>query len=241
MSSGRERLYAWDDKSLEWYVNAVEYGSFHRIVAEKMLKVLPEKPTVCDVGCGTGALALCLAEHCGNITAVDLNRKPIDYLKSTVRERGIENIRPICADFEFVENPREKYDAVVFCLAGGISHFYEKAEKWGNNLFFIENATNRRSFSMSGKTGKETYFMDDIKFLSDREEDFTADFFTAPFGQVFETREEAWNFMRHYDRDEPSDNIWHYLEEHLLEINSGKFRYYLPCDKKLVMLSIKIN
>ena len=94
---------------------------------------------------------------------------------------------------------------------------------------------------MSGKTGKETYFMDDIKFLSDREKDFTADFFTAPFGQVFETREEAWNFMRHYDRDEPSDNIWHYLEEHLLEINSGKFRYYLPCDKKLVMLSIKIN
>ena len=92
MSSGRERLYAWDDKSLEWYVNAVEYGSFHRIVAEKMLKLLPEKPTVCDVGCGTGALALCLAEHCGNITAVDLNRKPIDYLKSTVRERGIEDV-----------------------------------------------------------------------------------------------------------------------------------------------------
>ena len=35
MSSGRERLYAWDDKSLKWYVNAVEYGSFHRVVARE--------------------------------------------------------------------------------------------------------------------------------------------------------------------------------------------------------------
>ena len=240
MSSGRERLYAWDDKSLKWYVNAVDYGSFHRVVAEKMLEKLPERPTVCDVGCGTGALSLYLAGSCGEITAVDLNQKPISYLENAIDERGIKNITPICGDFEFMDEPREKYDAVVFCLAGGISHFYEKACKWGRSLFFIENATGRRSFSMSGKTGKETYFMDDIKFLSDREADFTADFFTAPFGQVFESREEAWDFMRHYDRDEPSEKIWQYLDKHMLKIDSGRFRYYLPCDKKLVMLSIKV-
>ena len=155
MSSGRERLYSWDEKSMAWYINAVNYESFHSVAAEMILERLPENPTVCDIGCGVGALTMHLAPKCKNVFAMDLNSKPLFYLEEEMARRGHTNVDVVCGDFDDTGAPKEKYDAAIFCLAGGVPNFLGRGLMWAKKVFFIENATDKRSFSSVGKREKE--------------------------------------------------------------------------------------
>lgn len=238
MSSGQERLYAWDDNCLQWYAHAVEYRSFHQEVAEFMRQDLPSRPSLCDVGCGIGALTLQLAPHCRHITAIDLHPKPISYLQEQAAARGLANISAYAEDFLTLPVPDEPYDGVVFCLAGGVEQFLEKGRQWGKTLFFVENATSQRSFSSVGAQTKETYFNHDLQLLTDLGIPHSYRFFTAPFGQVFTDRSDAEAFMHHYNPDEPEASIQAALKARLQPIDHPKFKLFMPNEKPLLMITI---
>lgn len=236
MSSRRERLYSWDDKSMQWYINAVNYQSFHSVAAEMILKELPENPTVCDIGCGVGALTMHLAPRCRNVLAMDLNSKPLFYLEEEMARRGYTNVDVVCGDFDDTGAPKEKYDAAIFCLAGSVPDFLGRGFMWAEKVFFIENATDKRSFSAVGKREKEMYCNEDIKYLERVGVKYKAEFFTAPFGQVFVDREDAENFMRHYDKFESEADIGEFLDSKLVEIDHPTFSLYMPNEKPLVLI-----
>ena len=240
MSSGRERLYAWDDKSMQWYCNAVEYRSFHREVADYMLEDLPKNPTVCDVGCGIGALTLQLAGRCRHITALDLNAKPTAYLRRLAAERGLKDIDVITGDFLQMEAPAEKYDGLVLCLAGGVERFLSAASAWSDTLFFVENATNHRSFSSVGRQTKEMYYNEDLKLLQSMGIRHSYRFFNAPFGQVFTDRADAEAFMHHYNKGESEASIQAALEARLQPLNHPKYKLFMPNEKPLLMITIRL-
>ena len=240
MKGRRERLYEWDDKSIQWYKNAVEYRSFHQDVAEMVLSRLPEHPRVCDIGCGIGALTRHLAPKCRSVLAMDLNPKPLEHLKRELEKRGITNVQVTADDFEKAEAPEEKYDAAIFCLAGGVRVFIEAGKKWSDKLFFIENATDKRSFSSVGERSKEVYYNEDIDYLKTSGLKFEYKFFTAPFGQVFRDRDDAIAFMRHYDKGENDSDITAFLNANLIKIDHPEFPLYLPNEKPLVLIEVDV-
>lgn len=239
MSSGRERLYSWDDKSMEWYINAVNYQSFHSVAADMILKSLPENPTVCDIGCGIGALTMHLAPKCKSVLAMDLNLKPLIYLEEEMTRRGHTNVEVVCGDFDDTSAPNEKYDAAIFCLAGGVPNFLGRGAMWAKKIFFIENATDKRSFSSVGKREKEMYCNEDIQYLDRIGVKYKATFFKAPFGQVFKDRQDAESFMHHYDKYENEADIQDFLDNHLEKISHPEFSLYMPNEKPLLFLEIE--
>lgn len=238
MSSKRERLYAWDKKSMQWYENAVDYRSFHTDAAEMILAGLPEAPSVCDIGCGIGALALPLAEKCSRVLAMDLNPVPLAVLERRAAAHGLANITAVADDFETAEPPKKRFDAAVFCLAGGVPAFLDKGFLWADKLFFIENATRTRSFSSVGSQAKEMYCHEDLSYLKERGVRFTYRFFTAPFGQVFVDRADAEDFMHHYDKGETEEDIRHFLDEHLQPVCHPGYSLFLPNEKPLLFIEI---
>ena len=238
MRSKRERLYAWDKKSMQWYENAVNYRSFHTDAVKMILADLPEAPSVCDIGCGIGALALPLAEKCSRVLAMDLNPIPIAALERRAAARGFSNITAVTADFETADPPSKRFDAAVFCLAGGVPTFLEKGFLWADKLFFIENATKNRSFSSVGSQTKEVYYHEDLEYLTEMGCSFTHRFFTAPFGQVFVDRADAEAFMHHYDKGETEEDIQRFLDEHLQPVSEPGYSLFLPNEKPLLFIEI---
>jgi SAM-dependent methyltransferase len=70
-----------------------------QILAE--LPTLPPKPRIVDLGCGSGAGALLLAEHFGvPVAAVDLAQPFLDAMMEQARARGLaDRIHPLACDF----------------------------------------------------------------------------------------------------------------------------------------------
>jgi ubiquinone/menaquinone biosynthesis C-methylase UbiE len=66
----------------------------------RMLPSLPPKPRIADLGCGSGASALQLAQHYQSmVKAVDASPVFIDELNVRVQQAGLEDlIIPICGD-----------------------------------------------------------------------------------------------------------------------------------------------
>lgn len=61
--------------------------------AYSILKYLPEKPEILDLGCGTGMQTIELAHICGDchITAVDIHQPYLDDLAKKAEEAGVGN------------------------------------------------------------------------------------------------------------------------------------------------------
>ncbi len=63
---------------------------------------LPENAIVADFGCGTGGLALPLAEHLsgGTVYAVDVQKELLDRLTKDAQTKGLTNLKFIWGDIE---------------------------------------------------------------------------------------------------------------------------------------------
>lgn len=76
------------------------------------LPPLPERPRIADLGCGSGAGALLLAEHfAAPVTAVDRSRELLDELERRACERGLAHlVRAVQADFGALDWPPASLD-----------------------------------------------------------------------------------------------------------------------------------
>lgn len=69
---------------------------------------------VVDVGCGEGAdLSILLAGRCEKVTAVDIQKEVIRDLKVVLREKGITNVVPLCANMQDIPLPDNSADLVL--------------------------------------------------------------------------------------------------------------------------------
>lgn len=67
-----------------------------------------------DIGCGEGGdLSFMLAERCKRVTAIDINETTVHGVTEIARERGVENVKAICADMRKIPLPTGCADLVL--------------------------------------------------------------------------------------------------------------------------------
>ncbi|MBN2755136.1 MAG: methyltransferase domain-containing protein [Candidatus Goldbacteria bacterium] len=105
-----------DKEMLEIYTGLERYGPGDDETTKRAFNLceLPENPLILDVGCGSGASALCLAgiKKC-RITAVDNYDKFLNELKVRAEQKGLsESISIINADMAALDFTKESFDLV---------------------------------------------------------------------------------------------------------------------------------
>jgi ubiquinone/menaquinone biosynthesis C-methylase UbiE len=83
---------------------------------------------VIDIGCGTGDLALWLAERGCTVTGVDFLEKPLEWARQKAAERGL-SVNFLQMDAVAVGEIPERFDAVTDC---GLFHTFDDA---GRNAY----------------------------------------------------------------------------------------------------------
>src|SRR6056297_2658607 len=82
--------------------------------AFNMIKALPSKPKILDIGCGPGVQTLDLASFtAGKITAIDLFPQMVDRLKLKLIESGLEDrVEVLQMDMKKMDFPPEEFDLI---------------------------------------------------------------------------------------------------------------------------------
>lgn len=101
----------------EVYESLPRQGPGNRACAERAVALcteLPHTADVLDLGCGSGAQTLILAEILsGSIVAVDRHVASVDRLRANVDARGLaDRIRPVVGDMARLELPAGSFDLV---------------------------------------------------------------------------------------------------------------------------------
>lgn len=109
----RIQQLVWDRRARSWDHHGVT--GLGKVIAA-VLEQAPVQPgaTVVDLGCGTGALSLPLAERGAAVTAVDLSRAMVERLEDKARQAGVDGvINGVVVPVEHLRLPEESVDLVV--------------------------------------------------------------------------------------------------------------------------------
>ena len=108
----RIQQLVWDRRARSWDHHGVT--GLAKVI-EAVLEHAPVEPgaTAVDLGCGTGALSLPLAERGAAVTAVDLSRAMVELLEEKANRAGIGGVTGVVAPVEHLRLPPGSVDLVV--------------------------------------------------------------------------------------------------------------------------------
>ena len=100
-------------------------GSEHplRIVTrDLLLRVMPERARILDLGCGSGDLLAILGEISADVVGVDHSAEQVDLARLHLAEKGLDNVRVFVTDgMKYLQGVGEPVDVVV--LSHILEHF----------------------------------------------------------------------------------------------------------------------
>ncbi|MBT8494933.1 MAG: class I SAM-dependent methyltransferase, partial [Deltaproteobacteria bacterium] len=101
----------------ELFESLPRQGPGNRSCTERALAIcveLPNSPDIVDLGCGSGAGSLHLAELTrGSIVAIDSHGRSIERLQQIAKDRGLEDrIRAQVGDMSSLDLPDQSFDLV---------------------------------------------------------------------------------------------------------------------------------
>lgn len=112
----------WDNLSEKYAKTPIANEDAYRLTLEKTRSYLTPTDHILEVGCGTGATALLIADAAEHITATDFSAGMIEIGKRNAHQQNITNVSFQQAAVADAEMPDKAYDAV---LAHNILHLLE--------------------------------------------------------------------------------------------------------------------
>lgn len=115
----------WNAEKIKLYWEAAELLRYPEVpLGELFQEVVRPDDTVLEIGCGPGVVSLYLAPLCKRLIAVDDCKEGCEYLRRTVKERGISNI-----DVKNVEWPDESLEPADVTVALYVYKLFRNMER----------------------------------------------------------------------------------------------------------------
>jgi len=187
----------WTEQAILWYEKASEYTGYHKFIMNYIGELFKPGDSVCELACGSGSLALEIAPLVTKVTANDLNADAINHLEKVLREKKIPNIDPVLGDWREV-CAKEKYDVLIY------SYYSAMLNDWD----ILKSITRRKVIAIlpseiNQKNIRERETFEQVKTKLEKLNVYhTAIPVTVDFGQPFDDRNQAREYLKHYYRFE---------------------------------------
>jgi SAM-dependent methyltransferase len=228
-------MVPWSQQRIEWYQRAVAYTHFDRLLADAIVPYLPKGETVCDLGCGTGYLAMELARRGYAATAFDANELTQDYVRQEAKRRGLPGLTPQRGSW--FDLPREPHwDHVVMVFAGHLDQDL--------SLFL---SLCRKQLILVLKDGDDSHVQADgvslLKHVPAQQVEaqlggyrYLSFDLKAPFGQPLKSEKECRAYLTAFGVDTHSaDSALHRVQES----DDPLYPLYLPNEKRMKLFVIE--
>ena len=226
----------WNNQTVRWFQNAVEYTGYNEKLAQILKKYIPEGETLCDLGCGAGLVDFALADHCSAITCVDIAPGAVEHVRCEAAAQGMENIRALCMDASELKG---SWDTVMAIFFGGSRICADYFHLAGKRFILITNAQRKGKF---GPEGYQAIKCSDIATtkacLDAMGVRYVHEACALEYGQPFADMEDARAFVRAYARPMSDETLEAYLAEKLEKTGEEKWPYYLPNRKEFGLFVI---
>lgn len=235
-------MFQWTPDMIRFMRDASEYNQYHQKLTAQMLPWLNRDTNICDAGCGLGDLSLALAPHVGQVTAVDIDPRPLRALEERCRTRGISNIDIRCGDISGLA-PAVPYDTMVFCFFGSIEEICSTAKQQCRGSVFVisKNYTSHR-FSVGDHRNGDYGFSRAKKVIMQQGISFEEKEMEIELGQPFRSFDDARLFFLAYSRDTDKSVITdEFLRQKLVCTDDTEFPFYMPHLRKVGWLKFDVR
>lgn len=240
-----QRRFCWNEQSIAWYEQAVAHTGYNELLLRLLAPYLRKEDRVCEVACGTGALARSLSPFVAHITANDLDDTALDYLDKKITSNGIRNISICRGDWRQVCTGRQ-FDVLLFQQFSAFLNDWDILKSTGASSILAilpsagdayrgpSNLRDSEQLPVTAKKPMRETWEAVADFLKERDISFEAISFDADFGQPFADLENAFAYYRYYYGDHLTEGELRELADRQLEVTAGG--YYLPKHKKLGLI-----
>ena len=211
---GRE-MYCWTQEKVDFMTAASQRSDYHAQLADWIAPKLAGAESICDAGCGTGALSVELAKRFVLVTAIDCEVLPLEALQTELAAQKISNIRVLNEDLHsFI--PEQQFDAMVFCQFGGLRDCLRIARRCCRGRTAILKRTHGDGQLHEALVALGIPFSDEERVLA----------LDQPVRSIAEARQYAALYQMEFS------------EAQLRSTGDAEYPYVLPREKRLCLLAL---
>lgn len=227
----------WNEQSTRWFHDASRYTGYNRELKNLLLSQIPNRGTLCDIGCGAGLIDLELAPHFDRITCVDISPAALSGLQADIRELGISNIDILCTDGEALTG---QWDTVIALFHGGPDACGKYFRLAREQLILVTHSSLRGSFGPEASQVRRCFDVASTeKWLEEAGVRYHLTKHSLEYGQPFRDRRDARAFLNAYTSGMTEEALEQHLSSVLVSTNDPEFPYYLPKKKEFGIFLIR--
>lgn len=227
----------WNEQIYKWYLDSGAYTKYERKLREILLSVIPDRDTLCDMGCGAALIDMEMAGDFTSVSCIDLDPVVVTCAREEASRRGITNLEILCGDGRKMKGSWDTIMALYHARdSQTIRHYLSLAEK---RLVLVTRFSHLTKIGKDKYQALESYDAESMPTMLEREKiPYFMEVHELEHGQPFEKLSEAEAYVKLYCniRD---DALQEYLKEELIETGEERFPYYLPKKKKFCLFVIE--
>lgn len=203
-------LFRWSEESAEWYETASEYTGYHDKLKEIISPYLDKNDKCCELACGTGTLARCLAPLVSSYTANDLDPSAIAFLNERLESKPQPNINILAGDWHDMVG-KQQFNTIIFSYFSAVLLDWENLKEIATDkiISIAPRKDGRKRRADSDKINNpekvernnghafETY-SSVMEFLDTKNISYESFSLDLEFGQPFNDMDSARQYVKYY-------------------------------------------
>ncbi len=241
----------WSDSSARWYEEASQYTNYHQELKKYIAPYLSIEETCCELACGTGTLARCLAPLTASYTANDIDPQSLQFCEKIQKKHPLPNLTFLPGDWKTVLGEKT-FDTVIFSYFGVILTDWELLRRIASKKIIAilprYNASELREKEKSmdvrikkDSRGRRHDFetMNSVcAFLDMQSISYDAIPLTLEFGQPCRTLEDAEAYVRYYYKLKTDDEVQEFIR---LKFKPADCGYFYSKKKNIAIIAIDMT